>query len=149
MDLIVRETDSVIVSRHPAAVEFIIHCLSADASPTGGEARWSVDGKAVVVIEKTGPMDAFVSSIPVVETATPEDVRGKVVYGNVPLRLAVLAKEVRTVEFTGTPPRGQEYSLEDMVEAGAEFRSYRVIDPDESVVLSSEDAGYIARLLQA
>lgn len=86
----------VIVSRHPAAIEFI---------------------------RRTDPR--FAESL-VLHTASPDDVRGAVVAGNVPLHLAAAAAEVVAVEFLGPAPRGQEYSLEDMVRAGARLRRYRV-----------------------
>ncbi|MGB9848886.1 MAG: CRISPR-associated protein Csx16 [Moorellaceae bacterium] len=86
----------VIVTRHPAAAEFI-----RSAAPEFADA-------------------------PVLQVATEEDVRGKVVAGNLPLHLAALAEEIWAVEFTGEPPRGQEYSLEDMERAGAVLRRYRV-----------------------
>ncbi len=86
----------VIVSRHPAAVEFIRRELPEFA-------------------------DA-----PVVATATAEDVAGKDVAGNLPLDLAAHARTVFAISFTGTPPRGQEYSLADMDAAGATIRAFRV-----------------------
>ena len=86
----------IIVSRHPAAVEFI---------------------------RRAGELPA---SVPVLSSVTAEDVRGKVVYGNLPLHLAAEARAVVAVEFTGPPPRGQEYTLADMEAAGARLRLYRV-----------------------
>jgi hypothetical protein len=86
----------VIVSRHPAAVAFIRRELPEFA-------------------------DA-----PVVATATAEDVAGKDVAGNLPLELAALANVVFAISFTGTPPRGQEYSIEEMDAAGATIRAFRV-----------------------
>jgi hypothetical protein len=88
--------ERVIVSRHPAAVEFI-----RSAAP---EFR----------------------TAPVLGQATPDDVRGKVVAGNLPLHLAALAAEVVAVEFDGIPPRGTEYTAADMAAAGAVLRRYRV-----------------------
>lgn len=88
--------DHIIVSRHPAAIEFI-----------------------------RAHAPEFVSA-PVVEQATPEDVRGKVVAGNLPLHLAALAAEVVAVEFGGAPPRGQEYGLAEMEAAGARLTRYVV-----------------------
>lgn len=62
----------------------------------------------------------------VIASATRDDVRDKVVYGDLPLHLACLAREVWVVEFEGTPPRGQEYTLADMLDAGACLRPYVV-----------------------
>lgn len=86
----------VIVTRHPATVEFI-----REVAPEFADA-------------------------PVISSATPDDVRGKIVAGNLPLHLAALAAEVWAVEFEEQPPRGQEYSLEDMKAAGAVLRRYKV-----------------------
>lgn len=58
--------------------------------------------------------------------ATPEDVRGRRVFGNLPLRLAAEAAEVVAVEFEGDPPRGREYSFEDMLAAGVYLQAYTV-----------------------
>lgn len=87
---------SVIVSRHPAAVEFLRQ------------------------------NDARFADAPVLESATADDVRDRVVGGNLPLHLAAEAAMVVTVEFTGPAPRGQEYTLEEMRNAGAHLRVYVV-----------------------
>lgn len=88
--------DLLIVSRHPAAIEFIrAECPDfADA--------------------------------PVLASATTEDVKDKIVAGNLPLSLASAASAVIAVEFSGAPPRGQEYSAEDMRAAGARLALYVV-----------------------
>lgn len=86
---------TVIVSRHPATIEFIkkeLPELFADA--------------------------------PVLSNATAEDLRGKIVAGNLPLNLAAECEVVYTVLFTGAPPRGQEYSPEEMRAAGAYIAPY-------------------------
>jgi hypothetical protein len=89
-------TQRIIVSRHPAAIEFI-----RSAAPE-------------------------FTTAPVLSQASPEDVRGKVVAGNLPLHLAALAAEVVAVEFDGAPPRGTEYTAADMAASGAVLRRYRV-----------------------
>jgi hypothetical protein len=58
---------------------------------------------------------------------TAEDVRGKTVYGVLPLHLAAAAASVWAIEFSGAPPRGQEYTLPEMVASGARLRPYVVI----------------------
>jgi hypothetical protein len=88
--------ERVIVSRHSAAVEFI-----------RAEAPEFADATVLV-------------------SATPDDVRGRVVAGNLPLHLASLAKAVVAVEFEGAPPRGTEYGIEEMRKAGARLRWYVV-----------------------
>lgn len=86
----------VIVSRHPAAVEFIRSEMPAAAGA------------------------------PVLASATPDDVRNRVVVGNLPLHLACLAREVWAVEFAGSAPRGAEYGIDEMRAAGARLQKYVV-----------------------
>jgi hypothetical protein len=88
--------ETVIVSRHPAAIEFVRR-------------------------ERPDLADA-----PVVAQATAEDVRGRRVFGNLPMNLAALAAEVWVIEFSGDPPRGQEYTLAEMDAAGARLARYVV-----------------------
>lgn len=63
----------------------------------------------------------------------PADVHGRVVFGNIPLYLAALTEMVYAIEFAGAPPRGAEYSAEDMDAAGASLAPYRVqsLTPDD------------------
>jgi len=89
--------ERVIVSRHPAAIEFI---------------RWQAPEFATA---------------PVLASATADDVRGKIVAGNLPLHLAALAAEVVAVEFNGMAPRGFEYDVQDMTDAGARLERYVVL----------------------
>jgi len=86
----------VIVTQHSAAVEFIRREL-----PEFSEA-------------------------PVLKTATPDDVRDRVVAGNLPFHLAALAREVIAIQFAGAPPRGREYGIQEMDAAGAYLARYRV-----------------------
>lgn len=86
----------VIISRHAAAVAFVLR-------------------------ERPGLATATVMA-----SATADDVRGRVVYGNLPLHLAALAREVWAIEFDGDPPRGAEYGLPEMDAAGAVLRRYVV-----------------------
>ena len=85
----------VIVTRHPATVEFVKQQLGRD-------------------------------DIPVIASATAEDVRGATVYGNLPLHLAAEAAKIVAVEFAGTPPRGAEYGINEMIAAGARLQPYTV-----------------------
>lgn len=59
---------------------------------------------------------------------TAEDVRGKHVYGNLPLNLAAEATKVTMVLLPGLRPeqRGKDLSLTEMVAAGAMLASYTV-----------------------
>lgn len=119
--------DRVIVSRHPAAIAFIARHLHPDWHAPGREGDvlvWRPVG-----LEPADPdFDKVYDSIHVYAEATVEDVRGKVVYGNLPNHLACEAREVWSIEFRGTPPRGQEYSLEAMDGAGARLARYVVLN---------------------
>lgn len=59
-------------------------------------------------------------------SVTEEDVRGRWVVGNLPLKYAVLARGVLAIEFDGAPPRGAEYGAEEMKAAGARLSAYFV-----------------------
>jgi len=64
----------------------------------------------------------------VISHATPEDVVGKVVIGNLPLHLAALAEEVWAIElpYLVRLQRGGELTVEEMEQAGARLRRYKV-----------------------
>ena len=112
--------ERVIVSRHPAAVEFI----RAEAP-------------------------AFADAPVISGEATAEDVSYKVVAGNIPLHLADLALRVIVVEFAGKPPRGAEYTVEEMRAAGARLAEYIVFRDDEFLYSSSEESpGHYRNLME-
>jgi len=73
----------------------------------------------------------------VIAHATPEDVRGRDVYGILPLNLAAEAFTITTVDMPGLKPeqRGQDLSPAEMDEAGATMTTYRV-----DVVMEEEAA---------
>lgn len=123
-------SDRVIVSRHSAAIEFIARSL-------GGEVFDAIVKVPNVTRGVSDHHDCYGSNeasiIPIVATASPDDVRGRIAYGNLPLHLAALAAKVYVIEFAGTPPRGQEYTLADMLAAGARLVSYGVlVIPDDT-----------------
>jgi hypothetical protein len=91
---------NIIVSRHPAAIEY----LAAQAANIYPYAPPTI----------------------ISGNATPEDVKGTRVWGNIPLSLASVAHSVWAIEFSGPPPRGTEYNREDMRAAGAHVVQYRV-----------------------
>lgn len=64
----------------------------------------------------------------VVAHATPEQVRGRIVVGVLPLSLASLAAEVWSVDLPSLPQelRGQELDLVQMAQAGACLQKYKV-----------------------
>jgi len=89
--------DFIVVSRHPALVQY----LRERGVLTGRE--------------------------PVVSHASPEDVRGKVVVGVLPLRLAAEAAEVWEVPLELPPElRGRELTLEQVRRCAGPLTRYRV-----------------------
>ena len=58
--------------------------------------------------------------------AVEEDVKGKVVCGNLPLSLAVGCSRYFAIEFAGAPPRGQEYGVAEMEASSARLQEYIV-----------------------
>ena len=68
----------------------------------------------------------WLSSAEIKESVSAEDVTNRVVAGNLPLSLAALCGEFHSIEFQGVPPRGAEYTADDMVLAGARLTRYRV-----------------------
>lgn len=114
--------NSIIVTRHPAALEFLRSAIHPEWHR--GEIE---EGKMVWRTLGVEPEDEVIDSIPIIRLAAkPEDVRGKRVYGNLPLHLAAEAAEVVAIEFNGQPPRGLEYSLEEMKASGAYLATYKV-----------------------
>ena len=141
----------IIVSRHPAAVEFIARQLGGDTDWYWQSGAWTSDVHEVagLTAEFGPPSRVVVNVVPsfpgatdgrisVLASASPDDVLGMVVYGTLPLHLACLAREVVAIEFAGAPPRGVEYTLADMVAAGARLVRYAVRAAAEAVV--PEDA---------
>jgi len=63
--------------------------------------------------------------------------RNTVIVGNVPLALAAKAAAVVAIQFKGAPPRGTEYTADDMEAAGAYLQTYWVA---ETPTLDAESA---------
>jgi len=101
----------LVVSRHRGAIEWLAREFCAEV----------IDGP-------DGPSHLLLPGgerVPIIGQATADQVRGRVVAGNLPLSLAAEASVVLAVEFA-RPPRGSEYSIEDMEAAGARLRAYEV-----------------------
>jgi hypothetical protein len=86
-----------------------------------------------IIVSQHAATQEFLRCVPGLEdapiisgNATATDVEGKVVVGNLPLHLASKAKLMIAVEFTGTPPRGRDYTAGDMINANAVLRAYVV-----------------------
>ena len=115
----------LIVSRHQAAIEFIR-------------------------AERPEFQDAEVLA-----SASADDVRGAHVVGNLPLQLASLCARYEAIEFAGAPPRGAEFTLDQMREAGAHLVEYRIrpvpppvegADLEEVAEATSSNSPYAARV---
>lgn len=65
-----------------------------------------------------------------IQSATVADIKGKVVFGNLPMALACHAAKVYAVEFDN-PPRGQEYGRAEMAAAGIRMVPYTVTKSGE------------------
>jgi len=64
----------------------------------------------------------------VIAQATPDDIKGKDVYGVLPLHLAAKANTVTTVDMPNLPAekRGQDLTPEEMDQYGAKLTTYIV-----------------------
>lgn len=102
--------NAIIVSRHPAAVEWLSNLLGGELSPQHDH-----------LVMPNG------ATVPIRASATAADVRGKTAVGNLPLFLAAEAASMYTIEFAGAPPRGREYGAADMAAAGAKLEHYVVL----------------------
>lgn len=118
--------DRIIVSRHPAAIEFIARELDGEIveRTLSGKTGKYIKIRATPESDPQHKCDHHLWSI--LASATPDDVRGKIVYGNLPLHLAALAAELHVIEFADTAPLGAEYTLAEMDAAGARLTRYRV-----------------------
>jgi hypothetical protein len=142
----------IIVSRHPGAWEWLAKTLGGQLrrKRVGGtpyvafirfnrsaadrlnrqwreECGWTFSGLTLQ------PPDGLVWTdtsdhvgIGIVPGATPDMVRGRIVYGNLPLALCSLATCVYSIEFTRSAHRGDEWTAETMEFAGAQLTGYRV-----------------------
>lgn len=87
----------LIVSKHPSVTQFI-----KDQAILGDDIRVISDPK-------------------------PEDVSGNIVYGNLPLELAALCHLVIMVEYDADPPQDPDFTVDDMLDAGARLSACKVM----------------------
>lgn len=122
----------IIVSRHPAAISFVAQKMNGSHHVTNNTMLvdlLSEDDRYWKQLDAEANGDEYhgmIKSIPIYSQVTEEQVAGKVVVGNLPLNLAAKCKKVYAIEFSGPPPRGQEYTLQDMVSCGAKLTAYKV-----------------------
>jgi hypothetical protein len=83
---------------------------------------------------------------PILTSATRADVAGRHVYGVVPLDLADAAWRVSVIAFD-RPPRGAEYSVEEMRAAGARLMTYTVVE-SSTIPIGDLDAVETAKILR-
>ena len=82
----------------------------------------------------------------VITHATPEDVRGKDVYGVLPLHLAALARSVHMVDMPDLRPdqRGKDLNPADMNAAGARIVAYVVMPAEQhATAVKAADDGWV------
>ena len=137
--------DRVIVSRHIGAIQFITQVILEEMNPylvvkefLGDVNGDSVPTQLTIGYYKQADIDELetnstyltewvtVEEVPILTQANKEEVQDKVVYGNLPLHLAQYTKYICAVEFEDTPPRGLEYTLEDMIFAKAKISRYTI-----------------------
>lgn len=112
----------VLVSQHKGAHQWVASLLTNEnfTCEVKGDTL-AISGRA-----ETPYAGEYYEKPIVAGNAKPEDVKGKVVLGNLPLKLAALANEVIAIEFDGAPPRGAEYGVKEMEAAGARLAKYVV-----------------------
>lgn len=107
--------------------------LPESGEPTAEQKLKERVGDFVIVTRHKGTVDWLAAkgiAGPVLEHATAEDVRGKHVYGVLPLHLAAEATSVHVVEIPNLPAemRGVDLTPMQMIEYGATLREYRVTE---------------------
>ena len=112
--------------------------LDADYWGNGEEARQVVHyatsraGRETVIVSRHAGAIEWLAAQgitgTVIEQATAEDVRGKVVVGNLPMHLASEAHQVGSIDLPGLTreQRGRDLTPEEMDAAGASIRWYIV-----------------------
>ena len=123
----IRQGRAIVVTRHAGAIEWL-------AAHLGG----TYDAAASEIVTAAG-------RVPVRPAVGVEDVRGRVVLGNLPLHLAQYAAEVWAIEFSGAAPRGAEYTAADMEAAGARLAWYVVLGGGLPLGIGELDAVLSAR----
>ena len=134
MSKFIAPRNCVIVTRHKGALQWLCGQLECE-----NDARWSVhfDGDTPVFLDLVGFETGYTPGIGEEPTlldrivvyagvVNRRDIQSLDVIGNLPLHLAVYAASVTAIEFSGAPPRGAEYTAEEMVIAGACLSRYRV-----------------------
>jgi len=76
--------------------------------------------------EEAGNYGLDISQARVVPSVSEDDVKGRIVVGNLPMHLASMCSRYFAVEFSSQPPRGQEYGINEMRSCGAHLTEYVV-----------------------
>jgi putative CRISPR-associated protein (TIGR02620 family) len=102
---------------------------------TGVCSHCPTDSQTVIVSRHTGAVEWLAQrgiTGEVIAQATPEDVRGKNVIGNLPMHLASLAAKVGSIDLPrlAAADRGRDLTPEEMDAAGATIRWYVVAAVD-------------------
>lgn len=97
------------------------------ALPTGAAGRYVIVTRHAALAEVLKSGLPQLKEAPVIEHATQDDVRGKWVYGVLPLRLAVHAEAITEIELDLPPElRGQELTAEQIRAYIGQPQTYRV-----------------------
>jgi len=103
----------------------------------GGRYTIKVDSKKVIISRHKATIEwlqsKFGNDIPVIEhLSDPEMIRNKIVIGNIPIHLAVNAKEVWNVSIDLPPElRGKDLREEQFLKLNPRIEKYKVIRLDE------------------
>lgn len=146
--------NAVIVTRHAELVEWLaVNMFPNEPQATvsfSADGEWTPDALAWY---KLGLEDCECGCepdrrIPVLSHVTdPAQIRGKVVYGVLPLALAAEALTVHEVSMPGLPAdrRGKELTPTEMDEYGATLVSYRVARGEPQVMYAKADVEEFGR----
>jgi hypothetical protein len=119
----------VIVSRHPATIEWIAQLLDLDFKKL--EEGFGFSEQYLVQLVENGNVSC---RIPVITgNATPEDIKGRDVWGNIPYGLGKYARTVTAIEFEKYPPRREEMDLV-FVNKYAKANTYTVQEQEALIV---------------
>ena len=114
--------ERIIVSRHNGAVEWLARLFC----PEGLGLYWDYFGNELTLKRRSD--HSILEIISVKAEVSAEDVSGKVVFGNLPLDLAVHAACVAAIVYPeGKAPRGRDLTADQMQEAGAKLAWVKVV----------------------
>lgn len=110
-----------VVSRHEGAIDWLCGMLGLrrggrseyPATMADADREWLINPAGDLIRLERGNLE-------------PRDAHG-IAIGNLPMGIAAQCDRVYAIEFAGQPPRGHEYTADDMAAAGARIARYRVV----------------------